>query len=57
MNELSLEEFKRLKQQELLKKEEERLMMNIEHTVKNLLWFFSGCLATAIAMYAISMSM
>lgn len=57
MNELSLEEFKRLKQKELLEKERELWMLKIEHTGKNLLWFFSGCLMTAIAMYAISISM
>jgi len=57
MNELSLEELKRIKQKELLEKERERLMMNIEHTGKNLLWYFSGVLSALIAVYAISMSM
>ena len=57
MNELLIEELKRINRAKLFEMERERLMLKIEHTEKSLLWFFSGCLATAIAMYAISMSM
>lgn len=57
MNELSLEELKKINRAKLFEMERERLMMNIEHTGKNLLWYFSGVLSALIAVYAISMSM
>ena len=53
MNEHLIVEHKR----QLLEREIEITLLKMELGMKNLLWFFSGCLATAIAMYAISMSM
>jgi len=55
MNELSLEEYRKIQQEKEMEKELELSLLKIELAMKNLLWFCSGCLTMAVAMYAISM--
>lgn len=57
MNELSLEEYRRIQQEKEMEKEMELTLLKMELRMKNLLWYFSGVLSALVAVYAISISM
>lgn len=55
MNELSLEEYRRIQQEREMEKEMKLALLRLELRMKNLLWYFSGILTALVVVYAISM--